>query len=252
MDEVQKQLEDQCKRKEELRKMRIPTSIFFKKLFGFIELRTGVILITVFALLNKISGFFGIPTIFYGGGFISIISYLYSIIITFVILYCLLNGILKENPTVIQLYSKIYWTDLIINIIFTITFGISWFYTINHSPSKITSSFNNDNTTTTSSDGDELLPIKKTLSWKKESIISVTCLVIVSIIHVYFALLVQSYSRFVSKKSQENLYNSRKTTSGTALLNSEDTNTSNSNSINVNVFRRVTVEDYDEESHADF
>ncbi|GES96125.1 DUF1753-domain-containing protein [Rhizophagus clarus] len=176
--------------------MVVPTKLQFKNCCGIVDLQRGVVLISIFALLNKVSGFFGIPTLFDGGGIISIISYIYSIIASIAIAYFLFYGVFPENPRIIKYYSIFYWIDLIVNGLFTIIFGIWWYLVVDHLPlAETENQKSNDNETGTVLGTSPTLP-----AWKTESAIAIANLVAVTFVHIYFAFVVNSYAILVQKR----------------------------------------------------
>ncbi|CAB4419117.1 unnamed protein product [Rhizophagus irregularis] len=194
------------------------TKLQFKKCCGIVDLQRGVVLITVFALLNKVSGFFGIPTLFYGGGIVSIISYIYSIIASIAIVYFLFYGVFPENPKIIRYYSIFYWIDLIANGLFTIIFGIWWYLVVDHLPLAETENQKSNNETATVLGTSPTLP-----AWKTESAIAIANLVAVTFVHIYFAFVVNSYAILVQKRqsyfsTSGIIATSRISTSGVGLL----------------------------------
>ncbi|RIA86419.1 Inositolphosphorylceramide synthase subunit Kei1-domain-containing protein [Glomus cerebriforme] len=204
--------------------MVVSTKLQFKNFCGIVDIQRGVILITVFALLNKVSGFFGIPTLFYGGGIISIISYIYSIIASIAIVYFLLYGVFPENPTILKYYSIFYWIDLAVNGLFTIIFGIWWYLVVDHLPlAEIENQNSNNNETATILGTTPTLP-----AWKTESAIAIISLIAVTLVHIYFAFVINSYAMLVQKKQTYFLASgttaaARLSTSGMALLDNPQT-----------------------------
>ncbi|CAG8564358.1 6932_t:CDS:2 [Paraglomus brasilianum] len=185
------------------------------------------------ALLNKLSGFFGILNLFYGGGVVSIISYIYSISAAVFIGYCLLYGLLQDNPTIVRLYSQCYWIDVLASTVFTITFGILWYFVIDHTPviieefAQSAASIADSDKTNGEIDGDKSgnstqSSSDKLPAWKAEATIAIVWLVVLWLVHIYFAVVVQSYALYVGKKytnlSSSDLNSPRDSMSGDALL----------------------------------
>ncbi|RHZ86938.1 hypothetical protein Glove_42g40 [Diversispora epigaea] len=204
-----------------------------RKFCGLVELKRGVIFITVVSLLNKLSGFFGIPAIFYGGGIISIASFIYSIVTSIAFTYFLYEGVLKEDPKKLQIYSLFYWGDLIINILFSFTFEMLWYFKMNHVPLRPSDNNENNDNNTISTEGNSTTP-----AWKVESTIANLILAAVTIAHIYFTFVVHTYAHCVVKSRHSNNSSSihsspRISTSNLALLKSENGSSS----------RHTTVED---------
>lgn len=217
------------------------TKLRFYNCCGIIDLQRGVVLITIFALLNKISGFFGIPTIFDGGGTSSIISYIYSIIASIAITYFLLYGVFPENPKIIRYYSHFYWMDLFINVLFTSIFGIWWYLITDHLLLAETEKPKQNNELINNKEAVKVLETSTLPAWKAESAIAIIILISTALIHGYFALVIHSYANFVQKKkpyypSSGIIPVPRVSSSGTSLLKPED-----------NSRRHLSVELKDEE-----
>ncbi|CAG8578830.1 15028_t:CDS:2 [Acaulospora morrowiae] len=182
--------------------------IRIRKFCGLVELQKGVILITTFSLLNKLSGFFGMFTIFYGGDAISIISFFYSIIAAVAFAYFLYFGVLREDPRILGFYSLFYWLDLIVNILFTFAFEVMWYLVMDHAPLRPKERDNDD---TISPQGTSSLP-----AWKVESTIANLILASVTVVHIYFGFVVHAYARFIEKH-----HHSTSRTSGFTFLKQE-------------------------------
>ncbi|KAF9116085.1 hypothetical protein BGX27_004882 [Mortierella sp. AM989] len=154
-----------------------------RKCLGVLELKTGVTIITVFAILNKVSGFFGI---FANGGLAKVIMYLYSVFATFAFAWGL-YGVLIDNTSIVGRYALAYVVDLIINAIQTIALAATWFMSRNTllegpQPDQ------GDQATTPISDD-----VRK--GFEFEGGISILILLGLWCLHLYFALVVWSYSQ---------------------------------------------------------
>ncbi|CAO3563421.1 unnamed protein product [Mortierella alpina] len=137
--------------------------IRLRKCLGVMELKTGVTIITVFAILNKVSGFFGI---FANGGLTKVIMYLYSVFATFAFAWGL-YGVLVDNTLIVGRYALAYVVDLLINAIQTIALARS----------------------STTPISDEVRQ-----GFEFEGGISILILLSLWCLHLYFALVVWSYA----------------------------------------------------------
>ncbi|KAG0350221.1 hypothetical protein BG005_010260 [Podila minutissima] len=155
--------------------------IRLRKCMGVLELKTGVTIITVFAILNKVSGFFGI---FANGGLAKVIMYLYSVFATFAFAWGL-YGVLVDNTTIVGRYALAYVGDLIINAIQTIALAVTWFM-----------SRNDLLTPHPDQSDDSSTPISDEVrqDFQFEGGISILILLGLWCLHLYFALVVWSYS----------------------------------------------------------
>ncbi|KAG0000501.1 hypothetical protein BGZ80_001834 [Entomortierella chlamydospora] len=157
--------------------------IRLRKCMGVLELKTGVTIITVFAILNKVSGFFGI---FANGGLAKIIMYLYSVFATFAFAWGL-YGVLIDNTRIVKRYALAYIVDLIINAIQTIALAATWFMSRNTLLEEPQPDQGNQATTPISDD------VRK--GFEFEGGISILILTSLWCLHLYFALVVWSYSQ---------------------------------------------------------
>ncbi|CAG8576508.1 2490_t:CDS:2 [Ambispora leptoticha] len=128
-----------------------------------------------------------------------------------------LYGIYNEDLKILRVYPQLYCMDLVLNTIFTIIFGYSWYLVIDHTPKEEELSSEYANWQKQASPN--ALP-----AWKAESNVAILCLLVVWIIHVYFAVVIQSYADYMDKKyslsTSNNNNNSRRSISGDALLSS--------------------------------
>ncbi|KAK3846001.1 MAG: Inositolphosphorylceramide synthase subunit Kei1-domain-containing protein [Linnemannia gamsii] len=157
--------------------------IRLRKCLGILELKTGVTIITVFAILNKVSGFFGI---FANGGAAKVIMYLYSVFATFAFAWGL-YGVLIDNTKIVGRYALAYVIDLIINAIQTIFMAVTWFMTRNDLLGEPQPDQNGEPTSTPITD-------EVRQDFQFEGGISILILLALWCLHLYFALVVWSYS----------------------------------------------------------
>ncbi|KAF9308188.1 hypothetical protein BGZ91_007921 [Linnemannia elongata] len=154
-----------------------------RKCLGILELKTGVTIITVFAILNKVSGFFGI---FANGGLAKVIMYLYSVFATFAFAWGL-YGVLIDNTKIVGRYALAYVIDLIINAVQTIILAVTWFMTRNDLLGEPQPDQAGDSTSTPITDD-----VRQDFQF--EGGISILILLALWCLHLYFALVVWSYS----------------------------------------------------------
>ncbi|KAF9919774.1 hypothetical protein FBU30_010547 [Linnemannia zychae] len=157
--------------------------IRLRKCLGILELKTGVTIITVFAILNKVSGFFGI---FANGGLVKGIMYLYSVFATFAFAWGL-YGVLIDNAKIVGRYALAYVVDLIINAVMTIGLAVTWFMSRNDLLGGPQPDQGSDPSTTPISD-------EVRQGFQFEGGISILILLSLWCLHLYFALVVWSYS----------------------------------------------------------
>ncbi|KAK9467354.1 Inositolphosphorylceramide synthase subunit Kei1-domain-containing protein [Lipomyces arxii] len=104
----------------------VPSQYFF----GFMPLAFGAELITVFGILNKAAGFYGLLSIFTGYSITAaqLVLNIFSIILLPFFLYALHN-VRRQNALPVVAYSYVYLVDMLSNIAFTIFFSVTWFRT---------------------------------------------------------------------------------------------------------------------------
>ena len=93
---------------------------------GFLDLRVGATVITLFALFNKIAGIYGVIAIFQGGTFSQVSLYLYSLITLFLFLWAI-KGISDEDSSKVMRYSHLFLADHMLSTAWTLYFGLAWF-----------------------------------------------------------------------------------------------------------------------------
>ncbi|KAL7268065.1 hypothetical protein RUND412_009322 [Rhizina undulata] len=108
-----------------LRFLRIPRPKLF---LGYFDLQNGAELVLVSALLNKISGIYGILALFTGAAIsgLQLSMYIYSIFLG-VLLVLISPHVHRRRPLSVISFAYLYLIDSLINALYTILFGISWF-----------------------------------------------------------------------------------------------------------------------------
>ncbi|KAF9430188.1 hypothetical protein BGZ94_007972 [Podila epigama] len=127
--------------------------------------------------------FFGI---FADGSLAKIIMYLYSVLATFAFSWGL-YGVLVDNTKIVGRYALAYVADLIINAIETIALAVTWFMSRNHLLAPSPDQSSDDSTTSPISD-----EVRE--GFQFEGGISILILLSLWCLHLYFALVVWSYS----------------------------------------------------------
>ncbi|CAO3612126.1 unnamed protein product [Cunninghamella echinulata] len=145
---------------------------------GFIPLHTGVLIITIFGILNKLSGFYGLISFDFSDG-VAFAVYIYSLLALMACCYGL-YGIHTHNLKILHWYTIFYWMDCIISTATTIWFATKWYVYTDHSLTDVM---------------DDMKQQEHDESFKMESIVSVSLLVVLRCIHFYFALIITNYYR---------------------------------------------------------
>ncbi|KAI7858796.1 Inositolphosphorylceramide synthase subunit Kei1-domain-containing protein [Circinella umbellata] len=150
---------------------------------GFIPIETGVLIITIFGILNKLSGFYGIIS-FDTSDPIAFVVYIYSLLAIFVFARGL-YGIHTDNVRAVRWYAIFYWVDCLISIITTTVFAVKWYVYTDHSLPELA----ND-------------PVKQQEHddvFRMEGVVSIIVLVALRMVHIYFAVVLTSYYKSIGR-----------------------------------------------------
>src|ERR1700716_1155779 len=100
------------------------------------SLRTGVEMISLSMLFNKVAGFYGLLAILTGFHLdvMQLSLYLYSVV-ALVLLAFLMPHVRKQSPFECLALSWFYLLDTIVNCTYTAAFAFTWFMTISASSS---------------------------------------------------------------------------------------------------------------------
>ncbi|PWW72179.1 DUF1753-domain-containing protein [Tuber magnatum] len=108
-----------------LRFLRMPRPTHF---LGVLDLQHGAELILVCTLFNKISGLYGIIAMLIGAEIstLQLSMYFYSLLMFGALIYTL-PKLHQRNPLAAISFAYLYLADSLINALYTLLFGISWF-----------------------------------------------------------------------------------------------------------------------------
>lgn len=189
--------------------------------FGFLDIKVGAQIITLFSLLNKIAGAYGILAIFLGGTFSQLSLYVYSIATIPVFLWGM-KSISEEQPVKVTRYGHIFLLDHLVSTFWTLLFGVWWFLYTNHDGKPPSASSHQANLVSLIESleaqymtPEQLAPLRhkdlnpKTpegareiewrrqqanMMWASEESFSLAVLVIGWLVKIYFALTIYSYA----------------------------------------------------------
>ncbi|KAI9475653.1 MAG: hypothetical protein EXX96DRAFT_574092 [Benjaminiella poitrasii] len=156
---------------------------------GLIPIKTGVLLITIFGILNKLSGFYGILSFDFSDIFTTII-YIYSLVAIVVFSYGL-YGLYTDNVRIFRWYTMFFWLDCFFSLITTIWFAVTWFVFTDHSLPEL------------ADDPEKLAEHDRV--FKMESQVSIAVLVILRLIHFYFTYVVTRYYKLINRLNYSRL-----------------------------------------------
>lgn len=101
----------------------------FTSFLGFLDLKLGCTILTLFNLFNKSAGIFGLLAIFQGGTWAQLSLYAYSLGTIFLSLWGL-RGISEESSPTVMAYAHLYLADHMISSIWSFYFfQIVYYYT---------------------------------------------------------------------------------------------------------------------------
>ncbi|RPA90733.1 DUF1753-domain-containing protein [Choiromyces venosus 120613-1] len=117
-----------------LRFLRMPRPTHF---LGLLDLQDGAELVLMCTLFNKISGLYGIIAMLVGADISSLqlSMYFYSLLMFGALIY-ILPKLHQRNPLTAISFAYLYLADSLINALYTLLFGISWFLVLasKHNP----------------------------------------------------------------------------------------------------------------------
>ncbi|SNX87555.1 related to KEI1 - component of inositol phosphorylceramide synthase [Melanopsichium pennsylvanicum] len=180
---------------------------------GFMDLKIGASILTLFAIFNKTAGVYGILAVFQGGTFSQVALYLYSIATIFISLWGL-KGISDQDAQRVLTYAHLFTLDHMISTFWTLLFTINWFYFSPHDGRPTTNQSSHqtglmDLIETIESQyrtpeqmaqlhHDQLTPEQRVISaqriWKEEKHFSAVVLGLGWMVKIYFALVLYSYA----------------------------------------------------------
>ncbi|ODV96588.1 hypothetical protein PACTADRAFT_79047 [Pachysolen tannophilus NRRL Y-2460] len=209
--------------------MRLLSNVLPRKFIGFLPLYIGIELILGFAILNKVSGFYGLLSLFTGHpiDFMQWIYYMQSIFILPFYVYGLkalheprsnANGFKMVNVHRMSLVTVLYTIDTVLSVLFSGYF--SWFYFSGKaeeadaaSASVIQNTFDNGaqipnmkRAVTTSTNSSE------SASTTYELFLTFVTILCVSVARFYFNIVMLSFSKNLIKAARFNNNNNNNTT----------------------------------------
>lgn len=173
---------------------------------GFLDIKTGVSIVVLFALFNKVAGFYGLIAIFSGGSLAQISLYVYSVIALGVFSWGL-KAIAQEDPKRTFYFAHAFLADHLLNTIWTIFFAVAWWYWNPHDGKRIANSAAQKQVM--ESGGPAITDEDRTRQaqqiWNKEKGFAATVLIVGWLLKIYFASLVYSYAIHLRRGSYRSL-----------------------------------------------
>ncbi|KAK9448853.1 Inositolphosphorylceramide synthase subunit Kei1-domain-containing protein [Limtongia smithiae] len=149
---------------------------------GFLPLAAGAELITVFGVVNKASGIYGLLSIFTGKSISAAqwVLNIFSIILLPFFLYAL-HSVRRQNALPVVAYSYVFFLDMLSNIAFTIYFSVVWFREFDKADAEVDPSHQID------------VPAERG--------VSITIIVLVLLCKMYFCIAIFGFARSLVRKA---------------------------------------------------
>ncbi|KAF8463527.1 Inositolphosphorylceramide synthase subunit Kei1-domain-containing protein [Kalaharituber pfeilii] len=193
-----------------LRSLHLPRP---KRFLYFMPLSLAADVIALALLVNKVSGLYGLFALLTGAplSVVQLTMYIYSLFVAAILVYFLIPGIMAKRPIECVAFAWVYVVDSVVNAAFTGLFGVGWFLTgpgAVHVPASGSGSlFRGNATVPAGASEDEQVPVG-TVGGEDgaapaagilpaESLASITIIVVLWLVRVYFCLIVLSFARKV-------------------------------------------------------
>jgi len=182
---------------------------------GLLDLKTGVTVALLFALLNKVAGVYGLIAVLTGAGgsFAQLSLYIYSVI-ALVALAWGLRVVQDEDPKKTLYFAHLFFADHIFSTSWTVFFAIVWWLWTPHDGRRQANSaaqkamMDHGNSTAPHLTAKERKEAAMAI-WNQEKGLAATVIIFSWIFKIYFALLIYSYAMHLRKGSYRSLPLSR-------------------------------------------
>ncbi|KAF4610755.1 hypothetical protein D9613_006899 [Agrocybe pediades] len=179
---------------------------------GLLDLKTGVTVALLFALLNKVAGVYGLIAVLTGAGgsFAQLSLYIYSVIA----LAALAWGLRVEDPKKTLYFAHLFFADHIFSTSWTIFFAVGWWIWNPHDGQRQANSAAQQavmalGNATAPHLTDEERKEAALAIWNHEKGLAAAVIIISWLFKIYFALLLYSYALHLRKGSYRSLPLSR-------------------------------------------
>lgn len=174
-----------------------------KTLFGLISLQSATELISLALVFNKVTGFYGLLAILtgYDLSLLQLSTYIYSIAVL-VGLIVLFPHIRKQSPFECLALAWLYIVDTVLNAFDTLIFGMEWYFTS-------ATNVGTERLPTMVSQGLESLKQESAVYGKivpQETALSMVLIVSLTLVRVYFSVIVMAYAQQVLHKYMVAVY----------------------------------------------
>ncbi|KAH9822452.1 Inositolphosphorylceramide synthase subunit Kei1-domain-containing protein [Melampsora americana] len=176
------------------------STLLLSSFIGFFDIKLGVTIISLLALLNKVAGIYGVLAVFTGVSLAQLSMYIYSILTIGLVIYGL-QATGEENARKTLVYAHSLLLDHLISTVYTVWFGLSWYFDNPHDGRRIAHGDAQKNMM--NPDAPELSPeLRKQVAqdiWKEERHLATIILVSLWILKLYFIFVVYSFAIHLSK-----------------------------------------------------
>ncbi|CAL1715245.1 unnamed protein product [Somion occarium] len=179
---------------------------------GFLDIKLGVTIALLFALLNKVAGVYGLIAVLTGaGGSAAQLSlYIYSVI-GLIALAWGLRAITHEDPKHTLYFAHVFFADHVLSTAWTVFFAVLWWVYTPHDGKKQANSPAQQEMAKSTPDivqndmSEEERVYAAMRMWDHEKGMATTVIVLGWIAKIYFALLLYSYASHLRKGSYRSL-----------------------------------------------
>ncbi|KAF9820877.1 hypothetical protein IEO21_01104 [Rhodonia placenta] len=188
----------------------------FASALGFLDLKTAVTIVLLFAVLNKVAGVYGLVAVFTGaGGSAAQLSmYIYSVI-GLVGLVWGLRVVSQENPKQTLYFAHLFFADHVLSTAWLVFFAVVWWvYTPHDGRRQANSAAQEEMMNSGPGLGSHNMTQEEreraaTIIWHEEKGLAIAVIVLSWVAKIYFAALIYSYAIHLRKGSYRSLPRSR-------------------------------------------
>jgi len=192
---------------------------------GLLDLKTGVTVALLFALLNKVAGVYGLIAVLTGAGgsFAQLSMYIYSVV-ALVALAWGLRAVKDEDPKQTLYFAHLFFADHVLSTAWTVFFAVVWWVYTPHDGRRTVNSEAQAEMAKGGNGGshnmtDEQRAEAAHMMWNDEKGTAAGIIIISWLIKIYFALLIYSYATHLRKGSYLSLRHSRSTGGSISVSN---------------------------------
>lgn len=174
------------------------------------DIKTGVTVALLFALLNKVAGVYGLIAVFTGGSVVQLSMYIYSVA-ALVALTWGLRAVGREDPKRVLYFAHMFFLDHLFSTVWTVFFAVMWWVYIPHDGRRVANSDAQREMMggASGSEGHNMTESERTAAalgiWNKEKGFAAMVLILGWLIKIYFTILIYSYAHHLRKGTYRNL-----------------------------------------------